>query len=156
MTPERMILSWASAAEAERMARVHALAFPAPWSAAAFAELMATPAVFGFLVADDAPLGVILCRAAAGEMEVLTVGVSPQARRRGLARALMEAALDAGRQAGATQAFLEVAADNRSAVGLYEGLGFSRAGLRKAYYDRGGGGSADALVMRLDLARPDP
>jgi [ribosomal protein S18]-alanine N-acetyltransferase len=36
-------------------------------------------------------------------------------------------------------------------VALYEGLGFHRAGLRKAYYDRGANGRADALLMRLDL-----
>ncbi len=41
--------------------------------------------------------------------------------------------------------------DNGSAVSLYESLGFSRAGLRRGYYDRGAGVREDALVMRLDL-----
>ena len=39
-------------------------------------------------------------------------------------------------------------------IALYERLGFGRAGLRKAYYDRGAAGRADALVMRLDLRAP--
>jgi ribosomal-protein-alanine N-acetyltransferase len=85
-------------------------------------------------------------------MEVLTLGVSGAARRRGVARALMCAVLGAAREAKAEAVFLEVAMDNAAAVGLYEGLGFARAGLRPAYYDRGPRGRVDALVMRLDLA----
>lgn len=133
------------------MAAVHAQAFAAPWDAAAFAELMQGAGVFGLLAGDAAELGVILCRVAAGEMEVLTIGVPPAARRRGVARALMAAALGAARQAGAEAAFLEVAVDNAEAAALYAGLGFRRAGLRRNYYDRGLAGRADALVMRLDL-----
>src|SRR6185503_11462189 len=100
---------------------------------------------------EAAELGVILCRVAAGELEVLTIGVPPQARRRGVAKALMAGALGAARQAGAEAAFLEVAVDNAEAAALYAGLGFRRAGLRRNYYDRGAAGRADALVMRLDL-----
>jgi ribosomal-protein-alanine N-acetyltransferase len=85
-------------------------------------------------------------------MEVLTVGVAPAARQKGIGKALMTAALDAARQAGAETAFLEVAVDNPAAVALYAGLGFRRAGLRRGYYDRGEAGRADALVMRLDLS----
>jgi ribosomal-protein-alanine N-acetyltransferase len=154
-----VILSWASVAEADRMGRVHAQAFDKPWPAADFAALLATPAAFGFVVADAdniAPLGLILCRVAAGEMEVLTVGVAPEARGLGLGRELMAAALAAGRNAGASEVFLEVGADNAAAIGLYASLGFRRSGLRKAYYDRGEAGTVDALVMRLDLAPAGP
>jgi ribosomal-protein-alanine N-acetyltransferase len=43
--------------------------------------------------------------------------------------------------------FLEVAAKNMAARGLYEGLGFVRVGERRAYYGDGG----DAVVLRLGL-----
>jgi ribosomal-protein-alanine N-acetyltransferase len=145
-------LAWATPADAPLMAAAHAQAFAAPWDAAAFVELMESPGVFGLLAGEDAALGVILCRVVAGEMEVLTVGVPPAARRRGVARALVTAALGAARIAGAEAVFLEVAVDNDAAAALYAGLGFRRAGLRRAYYDRGRGERADALVMRLDLA----
>ncbi|HKR86612.1 MAG TPA: GNAT family N-acetyltransferase [Phenylobacterium sp.] len=145
-------LAWATLEDAPAMAAVHAEAFAAAWDAAAFAELMAGPGVFGILAGEAADLGVVLCRLAAGELEVLTIGVSPAARRRGVARALMAAALGAARQAGAGTAFLEVAVDNAEAAALYAGLGFRRVGLRRNYYDRGAAGRADALVMRLDLA----
>ena len=148
-----MKLAWATASDAPFMAAVHAEAFEDPWGAGAFAELMHGPGVFGLLVGGDPPLGVILCRVAGGEMEVLTIGVTPAARRGGVAKALMAAALDAAREAGADAAFLEVAEDNAPAAALYAGLGFRRAGRRRGYYDRGAGAPVDALVMRLDLIR---
>lgn len=144
-------LLWATPADAAVMAAVHAEAFPDPWDAQAFVELMDGPGVFGLVAGEDKPLGVILCRVVAGEMEVLTVGVAPAARRRGVGKALVAGALGAGRQAGAETVFLEVADDNGAAAALYAGLGFRRAGLRRGYYDRGQSGRVDAIVMRLDL-----
>jgi ribosomal-protein-alanine N-acetyltransferase len=146
-----MRLVWATAEETAAMAEAHADAFENAWREQDFADLLEGEGVFGFLAIDQTPLGVILCRIAAGEMEVLTVGVAAEVRRRGVARALMAAALGAARQAGAQEAFLEVAVDNHSAASLYAGLGFRRAGVRRGYYDRGSGERTDALVMRLDL-----
>jgi ribosomal-protein-alanine N-acetyltransferase len=145
-------LTWTTPADAAAMAAVHAQAFEAPWDAKAFTELMDGAGVFGLMAGDEALLGVILCRVAAGEMEVLTVGVTPAARRRGVGKALVVAAVGAARRAGADTAFLEVAVDNPAAAALYASLGFRRAGVRRGYYDRGAAGRADALVMRLDLS----
>ena len=149
-----MKLVRATAAECEAMARAHALAFDKPWREDEFEDLLEGQGIYGFL-ADDAELalGVILCRMAGAEVEVLTVGVTPRARRRGVALALMLAALEVARQAGTVSAFLEVAVDNDAAIPLYARMGFARTGLRKAYYDRGPAGTFDALVMRLDLTR---
>jgi ribosomal-protein-alanine N-acetyltransferase len=141
----------ATAAECEAMAAVHAEAFDNSWRWDEFEDLLDGQGVYGFLAAGAGPHGLILCRVAGGEMEILTIGVARAARRRGVAQALIGAALPAARDLGAAAAFLEVAVDNDAAIALYERLGFRRAGLRKAYYDRGPGGVVDALVMRLDL-----
>lgn len=147
-----MKLTWATGEEAEAMAAAHATAFDQPWKPDEIEDLLEGQGVFGFLAADDSgPAGMIICRVAAEEMEVLTLAVPPSRRRQGIAKALMAAALGAARQAGASAAFLEVAVDNGGAASLYAGLGFRRAGLRRGYYDRGEAGLADALVMRLDL-----
>ena len=146
-----MKLVRATAAECEAMAAAHALAFDKSWRDDEFEDLLEGDGIYGFLADDDAPLGVILCRIAADEVEVLTVGVTPAARRRGVALALMLAGLDVARVAGVAEAFLEVAVDNDAAIALYAGLGFRKTGLRKSYYDRGAEGFTDALVMRLDL-----
>jgi ribosomal-protein-alanine N-acetyltransferase len=147
-----MRLTRATAAECEAMAAAHAEAFDEKsWREDEFDDLLEGEGIYGFLADDEEPLGVILCRIAADEVEVLTVGVTLAARRRGVALALMLAALDLARDAGVAQAFLEVAIDNDGAIALYERLGFRKTGLRKSYYDRGPQGFSDALVMRLDL-----
>lgn len=143
-------------ADAPAMAAAHAGAFPAPWREDEFEDLLDGAGIYGFLASDDEPAGVILCRIAADEVEVLTVGVTEAARRQGVAQALIAAALGVARQAGVAQAFLEVAEDNDPAIGLYERLGFHRAGKRLHYYDRGPAGTAHAHVMRLDLGSMTP
>jgi ribosomal-protein-alanine N-acetyltransferase len=154
-----MKLTRATAAECAAMADAHAQAFDdKSWREDEFEDLLEGEGIFGYLAEGADPqvasLGVILCRVAGGEMEVLTLGVTPPARRRGVARALLAVALPAGRDLGASAVYLEVAVDNEAAIALYERLGFRRAGLRKSYYDRRPEGFVDALVMRLDLDAP--
>jgi ribosomal-protein-alanine N-acetyltransferase len=147
-----MKLTRATAAECAAMALAHAEAFAdKAWREDEFEDLLEGEGIYGFLAEDAGPAGVILCRMAAGEVEVLTLGVTPAARRRGMAQALLHAALAIAREAAVAAAFLEVAVDNDGAIALYAALGFHRAGLRKSYYDRGPAGFTDALVMRLDL-----
>jgi len=141
MTPE---------ANFEALAALHGRCFtsPRPWNAAEFAALLAGPGVF--LLGDAA--GFVLGRALAGEAELLTLAVAPEARRRGAARLLL-AAFEAGAVArGAAEAFLEVAADNAPALGLYQGAGWVEAGRRRGYYRRAEGPATDALILRKVLA----
>jgi ribosomal-protein-alanine N-acetyltransferase len=81
--------------------------------------------------------------------ELLTIGVVPHARRRGLATDLLRALLAEARSRGAEECFLEVRHDNVAAIAFYERAGFTRLGVRRGYYDRG---RVDAISMRLDLA----
>jgi ribosomal-protein-alanine N-acetyltransferase len=145
-------LAPAGAADAEALAGAHALSFDAPWSAADLAALLDSPGVFA-LAARDGPAvhGFILARAIAGEAEILTLAVDPDHRRRGLGQALLAAADIAARAAGAETLFLEVAADNPAAIGLYQTAGFEPAGRRRGYYARADG-AVDALVLRKALA----
>jgi len=137
--------------DAPALASIHAQAFDKPWDESDFEGVLEAQGVFGLLVQGEDPAGLLICRTVAGEAEILTVGVAGWARRQGIGRTLMTAAIDLARQGGADRMFLEVDVGNAAAVTLYERLGFERAGLRKAYYDRGADGFADALVMRLDL-----
>jgi [ribosomal protein S18]-alanine N-acetyltransferase len=84
----------------------------------------------------------------ADSAEILTVGVVPAARRRGVARHLLDDLLAEARRRGAVEAFLEVRVDNEAARALYLREGFAQVGLRRGYYD---GGRVDAVVMRRDL-----
>ncbi len=146
-----MTLRPARSSDARSMARVHAQAFAVGWSAHELAGFMAGPGAFALVVeGEEALSGFILCRAIAGEAEVLTLAVAPAERRRGVASALLRGAMDAATGAAAESMFLEVAADNTAAIGLYEGARFEHVGLRRGYYS-GEGGPKDALVMRHRL-----
>lgn len=149
-----MNLAAASAADGPALAGLHARCFDAPWSADTFAELFATPGVAGLMAGPaSSPAGFILWRLTAGEGEVLSLGVDPQARRSGLGLVLVEAALGLAVAQAATAMFLEVGVDNPAAKGLYLKAGFAEAGLRRGYYARPGGARVDAVVMRCDLNR---
>src|SRR4051812_2158449 len=82
------------------------------------------------------------------ELHILNVATDPAQRRRGVARAVMDATLERGRQRRCTMATLEVRRSNEAALALYRGLSFRAVGVRPNYYvDEG----EDAIVMILDL-----
>lgn len=127
-----------------RLAAIHAASFAEAWDAAALAALMAGEGVVALCAKD----GFVLIRTVADEAEILTVAVAPDARRKGLARALVTQAAQTARASGAARIFLEVSAQNAPAVALYDRLGFAEIGRRRAYYADG----ADARVMALKLS----
>lgn len=133
----------------ERLAAVHAGAFDSPWPAESIGALIDDGAVA--LASDH---GFVLVRAAAGEAEILTLAVEPAFRRRGAGRELVQAAAEAAAAEGAESLFLEVAADNAPALGLYRACGFEQVGLRRGYYARTEGPPVDGLVLRKSLADP--
>ena len=138
-------------ADGPALAELHAASFDAPWAAGDILRFAGDRGGFALAVeADDGLAGFILCRSIAGEAEVLTLAVRPAARRRGIGRALLEAALVVVQPTAASM-FLEVAADNPGAVALYEGAGFETVGRRAGYYGRPSDGSVDAIVMRRTL-----
>jgi ribosomal-protein-alanine N-acetyltransferase len=141
----------AAPALAADLAAVHAQAFATPWTALEMVELFDTPGVSGLLVVEGDPLGMMLWRTVVDEAEILTIATAPRARRRGLARAMVEAAVGRARGKGVTAMFLEVAVDNLAAIALYRSLDFREVGTRPGYYDRGALGQVDALVMRRTL-----
>ena len=130
---------------ADDMATLHAAAFttPRPWSAAEITALLTSPLVFALTESE----GFVLGRAVAGEAEVLTIAVAPDARRQGIGARLLAGFLDQARTRGADRAFLEVAADNVAAIALYAQAGFTAAGWRRGYYCTPAGHRVDALVM---------
>lgn len=124
---------------------VDALCLPRPWSETIWREELESP--FGlYLVLEEegeifAQIGV---RYLADELHVTTLAVRPERRRRGYARALLEAALGAFPEA--RRVHLEVRPSNIPACSLYEALGFVTTGRRRRYY-----GDEDALLMTRHL-----
>lgn len=101
-------------------------------------------------VAAGDPLGYLLGWWVVDELEVLALGVLPAARRKGVARALLEHALAVTRAAGGRRVTLEVGRSNAAARRLYEAAGFSVFNVRPGYYAATG---EDALEMEHVVAR---
>lgn len=138
-------------AHAELIAGMHRVCFRDCWDAKAMAELLGMPGAYGFLADEHEPKGFVLCRLAGGEAEVLTILVLPPYRRAGLGAKLLRTALETAKALGVETMFLEVAADNDKAQGLYAAFGFVQVGRRPGYYD---GGGTDALVLSKSLPEP--
>jgi [ribosomal protein S18]-alanine N-acetyltransferase len=137
------------AAAAAPLAELHGACFPEdPWDAAALQRLLALFGVFGYLAwQEDEAIGFALARDLGDEVEILSLGVMPGCRRRGVGRALLDAVvIEAGRRRRGS-VVLEVAAANAAARRLYAGAGFVQVGRRPRYY-RHGGESEDALILR--------
>jgi ribosomal-protein-alanine N-acetyltransferase len=149
-----MNLRRASLADCEILEFLHGSCFPhEPWSAAAFAGLLASPGMFALIAPVDGqgePAGFVLARAIAGEAEIVAIGVAPDRRGAGLGATLLEGALELSRMAGAEAVFLEVAENNNRACQLYTGRGFIKIGRRPDYYRQKDAAIA-ALVMKLEL-----
>jgi ribosomal-protein-alanine N-acetyltransferase len=128
-------------AHAELLAAMHLRCFPEdPWDARAIREIVAMPGSFGFLAED----GFVLAYVAADLCDLTSIGVLPEARRRGTGRALLDALTAEAKRRGADAILLEVAENNLAARNLYEKSGFSVEGFRKNYYR----GMVSAMIMR--------
>jgi ribosomal-protein-alanine N-acetyltransferase len=118
-------------------------AFPTPWSLAMFVLELSKPSGVCLAAVVDAKLaGYLVCSRYDQTWHLMNIAVDPAARRRGLARALLEQMFErAGRD---EQYTLEVRTSNAPAIALYERFGFRAAGTRRRYYHDTG---EDAMIM---------
>lgn len=126
----------------DELAELHAKCFPhKPWGVADFADLQKSGCE---IIASQN--GFIVYRAVADEAEIITIGVAPDARRTGIAAAMLGIIEGDLKKRGVKHIFLEVAADNAPARGLYQGNGYTEIGTRPKYYD-----GVDAIMMKKDI-----
>ena len=78
------------------------------------------------------------------EAHITTVAVSPNHRRQGIGKRIMEDLLHKAEEAGMICSTLEVRASNEAAIKMYESLGYVATAHRRGYYPDN---KEDALVM---------
>lgn len=126
----------------DSLANLHKKCFPhKPWSADDFADLKKSGCE---IIASQN--GFIVWRAVADEAELITIGVAPDARRTGIAAAMIGIMEGELKKNGIKSVFLEVAENNAPARKLYEQNGYVQIGVRPKYYD-----GVDAIMMKKDL-----
>jgi ribosomal-protein-alanine N-acetyltransferase len=141
-------------ADLPRIMEIEAAGFPHPWSEAllrnelghAWSHLLA--AVAPVTAGGEQILGYIIFWMVHDEVHVLNVGTAPEARRRGVGRALMDQAAAIGRGKGGRLSTLEVRRSNAPAIALYRALGYREVGVRPRYYAEE---NEDAIVMTLEF-----
>lgn len=78
--------------------------------------------------------GYIMSRCVCGDFSINRIAVSAGYRKRGIAKALLNAALSAAESCGACSGALEVRQSNLAAKRLYENAGFKTVSVRKNFY----------------------
>lgn len=119
--------------------------FEDPWNRRLIeSELLATNRLNLVFLDDEIVAGYVLAMLIPEELHVNKIGVVASARRKGIARELMQtvAAVAAGR--GCELISLEVRRSNDPGRRFYESLGFTIDYVRRRYYPNGD----DALVMK--------
>jgi tRNA threonylcarbamoyl adenosine modification protein YeaZ/ribosomal-protein-alanine acetyltransferase len=139
-------------AAAKLLAEIHGESFDTQWNEAAFGELLNSPGTNAILISNhNNPTGFVLFRKAADEAEILTICTRRAFRKRGMAKALVQYMENLLKTDAVKSLFIEVAISNHAGLALYKSCGFTRAGVRKNYYERGDGTREDALIMRKGL-----
>jgi ribosomal-protein-alanine N-acetyltransferase len=121
-------------------------------SRASFRRLLALPSATSIVAEIKAQIGayvLVLYRANSGAARMYSIGVARKFRRRGLAGLLLTAAEKDAVRRGRKAMRLEVRADDRGTIALYESSGYRRVGSAPGYY----GGRVDALRLEKALGK---
>ena len=131
----------------DAVAALEEICFSEPWSPAALTEELDNPlAVFRVAVEGDRVLGYVGMHHVLDEGFITNVAVSPDARRRGVARALLADVAAYGMAHSLYRITLEVRVGNTAARTLYEGEGYKLDGIRPKFYSHP---AEDAAIYSL-------
>lgn len=147
-------LQQATAEYAGDISALHGGLFEKAWDADGVRRLLEHPASVALVATEERPwsvVGFVLAQLTADEAEILSLGVGPMSQRCGVGAMLVQGLIDTARRKDVKRVFLDVAASNEAAIGLYTKLGFAQMGRRKDYYSHAGGRREDALLMVRNL-----
>ncbi|HJU66845.1 MAG TPA: ribosomal protein S18-alanine N-acetyltransferase [Gemmatimonadaceae bacterium] len=140
----------ATPAVIDAVAQLEVVAFADPWTRQAFeAALKERHARFRVARSiDGSVVGYLIAWFLVDEGEIANLAVVPTARRRGVARALLDAIITEAHESQISRLFLEVRESNAAARALYTSMGFIPIARRPRYYRKP---VEDAIVLRLEL-----
>lgn len=129
------------------VAQIEKACFSKPWDEISIAaELKNEFSEFYIAVENGTAVGFVGLYALTGEADIVRVGVLPQYRNRGIARAVLTKSLE--NVDG--DVFLDVRESNVPAISFYRSLGFYDTGVRKDYYSDP---EENAVLMKRDAVK---
>jgi [ribosomal protein S18]-alanine N-acetyltransferase len=125
--------------------------YPTPWSRSMFAAELQKPSsiAIGAYRESGELAGYAIVSRYVDAWHVMNIAVTPEFRRRGIARTLLERLFEVTASDPRRGYTLEVRVSNIDAIRLYEGLGFEPRGIRRGYYTDN---REDALIMWRDAS----
>jgi [ribosomal protein S18]-alanine N-acetyltransferase len=142
-----------SESDLDEVLAVEEASFTNPWTRQMFEwELLNVGVSYGYVLRTPEWHVAAFCTiwVVVDEVHINNVAVRPECRGAGVGRALLSFVLRLAAGLGARRATLEVRRSNAGALKLYDGLGFSIAGVRRNYYANP---VEDALILwREDLS----
>ncbi len=135
---------------AQTLAHIHVACFtiPRPWTAQEFHDLLENPTVFHIKHEHGFAIGQRLDDT---QTELLTLAVIPEQQGKGFGRELLNNFIAEVKNKNGQNIVLEVAENNKSALGLYITAGFYKIGFRTDYYQVPNAPNINAVLMRLDI-----
>lgn len=146
------VLRVATSVDLAHLAAINAAASAHPWAASQF-DLQAEHILL--VERDGESRGFIVFSQVSDEGSILNMAVHPDCQRQGLARQLLQAALQSMAESGAQRCLLEVRSSNHGASALYENFGFQIDATRKNYYPAKTG-REDAILMSKNTISSKP
>jgi ribosomal-protein-alanine N-acetyltransferase len=142
--PPRLEIRRLSYADLPQVIAIERRAFPTPWSLAMFVLELSKPSGICLAALREGRLvGYLVCSRYDTVWHLMNVAVDPDLRRRRIATALIQHLFELADRPSERYT-LEVRTSNEAAIRLYERLGFTAAGRRRAYYHDN---REDALIM---------
>lgn len=147
-----MIIRPMTVKDLHRVSEIETASNSQPWTYADFEDSLAKEdGTTVLLVAEDTDvIGYLVLYTASGESEIVTIAVSPEARRKGVGRRLIEEVIAFSKKSSIyiEEINLEVRFSNEPAIKLYKSVGFSIVGKRPNFYSNP---KEDALLMKRTL-----
>ncbi|MBF0470612.1 MAG: ribosomal protein S18-alanine N-acetyltransferase [Gammaproteobacteria bacterium] len=139
-----------------QMVLIESLCYDFGWSEKIFADCLTTGREMGYrcwkIEVAQEMAGYLIFQLVSDEATLLNVALHPGQQGKGVGKMVVEEALRAAGEGGATRFYLEVRPSNRRAIDLYLALGFVKSGLRRDYYPAAVG-REDALLLTKPLEK---
>lgn len=146
-----MIIRKMKASDVTAIAELEKRCFSDPWSADSIASELVNPLSYWLVAEVDGQVaGYVGSQSVLDAADMMNIAVSPEYRRRGVAKALVNELTAYLSKNNVIALLLEVRVSNEPAITLYEKMGFQQVGRRPNYYRNP---REDALILRKGLSK---